>query len=303
MLQKHALVVLSGGQDSTTCLFWALQNYSKVSAVTFDYGQRHRRELHCAASIAYLAQRVPRVEHEMIQCMGIMHSTSPLVDVTASLENYTSYEQMDQVIGDRTELTFVPMRNALFLTIAANRAVELGGADIVTGVCQMDNANYPDCRLSFIRAQEEMINQALGLSDGKRINIVTPLINMSKAESVHLALHTPDAYEALALSHTSYDGMYPPVGMNHANVLRAQGFLEADYPDPLVLRAVDEGHMTLPDTENYNMDRMHVVAARARVRIWLHERTPWQHTLSYCGDTEPRTGTPRDEPQPGMEAS
>ena len=83
------------------------------------------------------------------------------------------------------------------------------------------------------------------------IGIWTPLINKSKAETVKIAHQIPECWEALAYSHTSYDGKYPPTDMNHANVLRADGFEKAGLPDPLVLRAVDEGLMELPETDNY----------------------------------------------------
>jgi 7-cyano-7-deazaguanine synthase len=165
------------------------------------------------------------------------------------LERYESYEQMDKTIGDRVELTFVPMRNALFFVIAANRAACYGINTLITGICQADNANYPDCRESFRAAMENTINTALGRDD---FVLRAPLLYNSKAQTVRLAYELPGCTTALAFSHTSYDGEYPPVDMNHANVLRAQGFLEANLPDPLVLRAalLDE-LMPLPETKNY----------------------------------------------------
>lgn len=246
---KRALVVLSGGQDSTTCLAWAKQLYDEVHAITFNYGQRHSRELDAAKRVAEL---FVVASHEVCDLGPILKGTSPLTDHSRDLETYTDFKSMDTIIGDRVELTFVPMRNALFLTLAANRAVCLGGADIVTGVCEADNANYPDCRLAFVRAQELAIEQALGHGG---IHIVTPLMFMTKAQSVQLALATPGAYFALAHSHTAYDGAYPPVGKDHASTLRAQGFLEADAPDPLVVRAWNEGLMPLPGTTNYDLRR------------------------------------------------
>lgn len=245
---RSALVVLSGGQDSTTCLFWARERFEELHTLTFDYGQRHRREIEAAGAVAALAGVA---SHEVLELGPILKGVSPLTDHAAPLEQYDSFEQMEKVIGSRVETTFVPMRNALFLTLAANRAVVLGCSDVVTGVCQEDNANYPDCRMSFIAAQQEAIRQALGEAGKYSITILAPLMNLSKADSVRLALSIPGAYEALAFSHTAYDGAYPPTGRDHATILRAQGFLQADTPDPLVVRAWQEGLMPLPETPNY----------------------------------------------------
>lgn len=251
-MKTSCLVVLSGGQDSTTCLYWAKENYDVVHAITFDYGQRHRIEIDAAIKIAQMAGVAT---HEVITLEGLLKSTSPLTSSTP-LEQYQNPEQMAQVIGSRTELTFVPMRNTMFLTVAMNRAVALGCHHLVTGVCGEDNANYPDCREDFIMALEKAFNESLGTTlglDGYQID--TPLMFSSKADTVAMALDFPGCMDALAYSHTSYDGKYPPTDMNHANVLRADGFHKAGVPDPLVLRAYVEGLMDLPATSNYDATR------------------------------------------------
>lgn len=255
-MAEKALVVLSGGQDSTTCLFWACKMWGadNVHAITFDYGQRHRIELAAAWKVAQLAGVADR--HETVTLpIGVLAGTSPLTDPNAELERYTDAAQMDAVIGDRRETTFVPMRNALFLTIAANRAEVLGCTNIVLGVCQMDNANYDDCRQVFVDAAEQYVNTALGHDHRGTppIRLVTPLMQLTKADTVRMARELPGCWAALAHSHTSYDGQYPPTDMNHANVLRAQGFEEAGLPDPLVLRAHHEHLMGLPLTRNYDV--------------------------------------------------
>jgi 7-cyano-7-deazaguanine synthase len=246
-MTSAALVVLSGGQDSTTCLFWAKERFDKVRALTFDYGQRHRIEINAASTIATLAG----VPHEVVNCQGMLLSSSPLTSDTP-LEEYRDYESMDKIIGDRVELTFVPMRNVFFLTLAMNRAVHHGCKNLVTGICQADNANYPDCTESFRASFEAMANQALGVTD---FQVWAPLMNLSKAQTCQLAFSMKDCWEALAWTHTSYDGIYPPSGHNHANVLRAHGFEEAGLPDPLVLRAYHDGLMALPKTKNYEAFR------------------------------------------------
>jgi 7-cyano-7-deazaguanine synthase len=241
---KKALVILSGGQDSTTALHWALQHFHEVHAITFDYGQRHIIEIEAARRVAGMAG----VPHEVVAVPNCLVSASPLTS-NNELERYENAEQMAAVIGDRVELTFVPMRNFFFFTVAMNRAVALGCTNLVTGICQEDNANYPDCTEQFRAAFQVAANEALGRKD---FVLHAPLMYLSKADTVRLAHSMPDCWEALAYTHTSYDGKYPPTDMNHANVLRADGFERAGLPDPLVLRAHREGLMPLPTTPNYS---------------------------------------------------
>ncbi len=264
---KAVMVVLSGGQDSTTCLGWALEHFKRVHAVTFNYGQRHDIELDAARKVVqhfvFATGRV--IPHEVVNIAdGTLVSSSPLTDPSAQLELYANHAEMEAIIGARVEKTFVPMRNAIFLMLAMNRAVAAGCANLVTGVCEADNANYPDCRASFIHSSESTINHALGTEYQSRtepddqdnfVRIHTPLIRMSKAQSIWLAMQLPHTYSALALSHTAYDGKYPPTSKDHASVLRAYGFEQAGVPDPLVVRAWAEGLMDLPDTANYDKMR------------------------------------------------
>jgi 7-cyano-7-deazaguanine synthase len=247
-MTTKALVVLSGGQDSTTCLFWAKEHYDEVHAITFDYGQRHSLEIEAALKVGEMAGVR---SHRVVELGPILESASPLTSDN-ELEQYDDFKTMDEIIGNRVEKTFVPMRNTLFLTLAANRAIALGIDTVVTGVCQEDNANYPDCREDFIQALEVAFCESLGTLD---FHIKAPLMFLSKADTVNLAATLAGCYDALAYSHTSYDGKYPPTDMNHANVLRAHGFEEAGMPDPLVVRAWQEGLMDLPETENYNYIR------------------------------------------------
>jgi 7-cyano-7-deazaguanine synthase len=228
---KKAMVVLSGGQDSTTCLYWAKAVFKEVHAVTFDYGQRHALELDAARTVARMAGVA---SHEVVEVPGVLRSRSPLTDPNVELETYSDFESMDAIIGDRVELTFVPMRNAFFLTLAANLALARDCYDLVTGVCQQDNANYPDCRQAFIEAQESTINEALGI-DTFRVH--APLMSLSKAEIVRFAQQIPGCMDAMAYSHTCYAGQFPPCGECHSCVLRAHGFAQAGVSDPLVVRA------------------------------------------------------------------
>lgn len=257
---NSAMVVFSGGQDSTTCLGWALEHFGRVECVSFDYNQKHIIELEAAKNvISFFERQTGRtITHDIVQISdNAFAGMSPLTNPGEQLETYADAEKMKAIIGDRVEKTFVPMRNAVFLMLAANRAVVAGAGNLVTGVCQADNANYPDCREDFVRESEATINWALGTEDAysgpvfRGMTIQTPLMHRSKAETIQLALEMPHTFEALKWSHTAYDGLYPPTGKDHASTLRAQGFEHANVPDPLVLRAWAEGVMELPPTPNY----------------------------------------------------
>lgn len=244
-----AVVVLSGGQDSTTCLFWAKSAGFQVHAVTFNYNQRHAREIEAAKKVA---SRCGVESHEIIDLGPVLKGASPLIS-SNELEQYADHKSLPGGL----EKTFVPMRNQLFLTIAANRAYVLGAEALVTGVCEEDYGGYPDCRQQFIHALAHACN--LGTFTGQdgapsSLAILAPLMRLTKKETVELALSLPGCYAALAWTHTSYDGAYPPVGHDHATLLRAKGFEEAGVPDPLVLRAFLEKKMDLPNTENYSSE-------------------------------------------------
>ena len=249
-MTEKAVVVFSGGQDSTTCLYWALNKGYEVTTVAFDYGQRHKREIRSAITISALAG--VDLDITPIGDRTLM-GTSPLVSDNR-LEQYTGHH----VLPDGIEKTFVPMRNQLFLTIAANRAYVIGARKLVTGVGAEDYGGYPDCRPGFINLLEHTINT--GTFTGEEgtvdpLSILTPLMYKTKKDTVLQALHYPGCYGALAYSHTAYDGAYPPTGSDHATLLRAKGFEEADVPDPIWLRAMIEGRVSqLPRTPNYGGD-------------------------------------------------
>jgi 7-cyano-7-deazaguanine synthase len=216
------LVILSGGQDSTTCLFWAKEHFKEIHTIAFDYGQKHRIELKSAERIACLA-RIS--DHETVDMQGLMKSTSPLIDNTHPVGQYKSAEDLPGGI----EPTFIPCRNILFLTVAANRAVVKGIKDLVIGVSAVDYGGYPDCRPGFIKGMEDALCQGLEMD----ITIHAPLISMSKKDTVLLAVTLPGCMEALAYSHTCYEGTFPPCGKCHACLLRSKGFQDAGIKDPL----------------------------------------------------------------------
>ncbi len=218
---EKALVVLSGGQDSTTCLYWAIDRFGldAVSTITFDYGQRHRIELECAQRVAEFAG----VENVILPidtfaALGGDALTDPDIDVEQDVDAETGLPN-----------TFVPGRNLVFLTFAAAYAWQRDIGHLVTGVAQTDYSGYPDCREGTITA----LQHSLRLGMESEITIHTPLMHLSKRETVELARDL-DALPALAHTHTCYNGQRPPCGVCPACELRAKGFAEAGIEDPLL---------------------------------------------------------------------
>ena len=233
------LVVLSGGQDSTTCLAMAIQSHGveNVHAISFDYGQRHGIEITAARRIASLAGIASR--HTVIFFgSGTLVGTSPLVDNSKAVEEYASAA----VLPGGLEKTFVPMRNQLFLTVAANHAAAIASdagqelIQVVTGLSQEDYGGYPDCRLPFLTSINKTIALALDDPGIPRVQVIAPLIGDSKRTTVMISEDIPGARELLAHSHTCYNGRIPPCGTCHACLLRAKGYAEAGVTDPLLER-------------------------------------------------------------------
>ena len=223
---SEALVILSGGQDSTTCVAVAKNKFDGIHTITFDYGQRHKVELESAEAIS---QMTGALTHEVIQLGPVLAGDSPLISKN-ELGKYDSASDLP----DGVEPTFIPGRNILFLTIASNRAYCLGVKDIFTGVCQEDFAGYWDCRQVFIDAMQIAISQGIAGSDS-HFKIHTPLMDLNKAQSVLLAKdELKDEFESvMAKTHTCYDGIRGGCGKCHACHLRDRGFKEAGIDDPL----------------------------------------------------------------------
>ena len=220
---KSALVVFSGGQDSTTCLYWAINHFDVVRTLTFDYGQRHRIELECAKQIAELA----RVPHEVLSI-----GTFAELGGNALTGNQEVEVQKEKSNRENLPNTFVPGRNLILLSFAAARAWQLEIENIVTGVCQTDYSGYPDCRKNTIEA----LQLALNLGMERQFVLHTPLVWLDKAQTVMMAKDL-GALEALSFSHTCYNGTFPPCGSCQACHLRNKGFYEAGVIDPLIERA------------------------------------------------------------------
>lgn len=211
---RKALVVLSGGQDSTTCLFWAIDKYGRenVSAVGFDYGQRHKMELECARVICADAG----VDYEVIP-------TPVISELSANALTRSDIEVEETKPEGAPPNTFVEGRNLLFLSYAAIFAKTHGITDIVTGVCETDFSGYPDCRDIFVKS----LNVTLNLAMDYNFVIHTPLMWLNKAETWKLA----DDLGALSIVRdktlTCYNGVTGD-GCGHcpACTLRRRGYEE-----------------------------------------------------------------------------
>ena len=229
MSDRAALVLFSGGQDSTTCLFWAQHpdfgGFERVEAVGFCYGQRHAVELEQAQRIADLAG----VPFTVLDLTGLL-SGSALTDHEKDVR--APHERAPDLPA-----SFVPGRNALFLTVTASVGFTRGVADLVGGMCETDYSGYPDCRRAFIDSQERTLALALDAP----LTIHTPLMHLTKAETWRLAaeLGTVGGVDVLEtvreLSHTDYHGDRSERHAwgwgrldNPASVLRAKGYAEAE---------------------------------------------------------------------------
>lgn len=223
---KHSLVVLSGGQDSTTVMAMARAHAdacigaAALHAVTFDYGQRHRRELACAEKVAALAG----AQWHLIDltCLGAI-GNSALLDPNAKLGVAHS--------GNAgLPSSFVPGRNLLFLTTAAALAYKLNCANIWTGVSEQDYSGYPDCRAATLSMLEQTLR--LGL-DWQDLRLRMPLLGMPKVSEV-MYMAAAGRLGWYKHTHTCYAGAFPPCGVCDACKLRAQSFAQAGIPDPLL---------------------------------------------------------------------
>lgn len=192
MKKGKALVLFSGGQDSTTCLGWALERFEQVGAIGFNYGQRHTVELEQARVIAE--------RHGVLLKVVKVPFFGSLVDSALTKET-GSVNKPHSRIKD-LPASFVPNRNAFFLTLAHAYAQRVGAEVVVTGTCQTDYSGYPDCRRVFIDA----IEKALNLGSNQAIKILTPLMELTKAQTFALAKECGVLYDVVELSHTCYNG-------------------------------------------------------------------------------------------------
>ncbi len=178
-MNSSALVLFSGGQDSTTCLTWALSRYERVETIGFDYGQRHKIELACRAPVIASIKRAFPLWAEKLGDDRVISLDSVKSIGDTALTSEVAIEMNDSGLPN----TFVPGRNILFLTVAAAIAYRRAIGTIVAGVCETDYSGYPDCRDEFIKAMQAALN--LGMA--RQFSLETPLMWIDKAATWRLA--------------------------------------------------------------------------------------------------------------------
>lgn len=217
-MTKKAVVLLSGGLDSTTCMGVADKEGYEIYPISFDYGQIHNRELDCAVRIA---NHYDVEEHRIINMANV--GGSALTDSEIDVPDHN---------GDgEIPVTYVPARNILFLSYALGYAEVIEAEAIFIGVSSVDYSGYPDCRPEFINAFQNVIDVGTKAGvEGNSIQIKTPLLNLSKAETVELADETGAPLE---LTTTCYRGGKKACGVCDSCKLRLKGFEEAGIEDPI----------------------------------------------------------------------
>ena len=225
-MERKAVVLYSGGLDSTTCLAIATSEGFSPYAVSFAYGQRHSYELRVAKANA---RRMGALEHLVVEFdLRLMGGSALTAEIDVPKEG----------VGDAIPVTYVPARNTIFLSFALGWAEVLGAFDIYIGVNALDYSGYPDCRPEYIAAYEAMANLATkaGVEGGGRFRIHTPLISLSKADIIRRGIALGVDY---GLTHSCYDPS--PEGLSCGRCdscrLRLKGFSEAGLTDPLQYQA------------------------------------------------------------------
>jgi 7-cyano-7-deazaguanine synthase len=223
-MKKKAIVLLSGGLDSTTCLALAKRDGFEPVCLSFSYGQRHLVELNRAREVA--------------KAMGVLDHRTVALDLReiggSALTAEIAVPKHDDVsqLGTGVPVTYVPARNSVFLSVALGLAEVVGSTDIYIGVNAVDYSGYPDCRPEFIRAFENLATLATKAgAEGARFQIHAPLSGMTKADIIRAGIAAGVDY---SMTHSCYDPTSDGAACGHCDscLLRKKGFVEAGMPDP-----------------------------------------------------------------------
>ncbi len=219
---KRAIVLLSGGLDSSTTLYWARARGYRCHCLVVDYGQRHRKEILAAQAIA----RRAGCPFSLIR-IKLPWGGSALTDRRIALPK----GRLPHQIGRGIPVTYVPARNTILLSHAVSLAEAIGASAIFIGANAVDFSGYPDCRPAYYRAFQKVIQQGTKAGvEGRPIRIVTPLIRKSKAQIIRLGLRLGVPFE---LTWSCYQGGRRPCGACDSCLLRSKGFREAGCPDTI----------------------------------------------------------------------
>ena len=243
-MPDYGLTLLSGGLDSTTVTADPKDQVDYLSAVTFHYGQTHSKEVDCAAQIAGIIG----IEHELVD-ISFLSKVAWYSALTNPDRFPVPSDRSEKEIGHGVPITYVPMRNTIFLSLASAylesrvlHAIEIEGADpssVTASVYMAPNAldysGYPDCRPEFYEAMKEAmaLGSKLWTEYAVPIKVETPIIDLSKAEIITLGMNLGAPLE---YTWSCYEGRQIPCGSCDSCILRAKGFAEAGIPDPLLER-------------------------------------------------------------------
>jgi 7-cyano-7-deazaguanine synthase len=231
-MEKYT-VLFSGGIDSTTALYWSFHRNKQTSALTFDYGQRHRVEIEAASRIAGMLKISHQILHVDLEQIG----GSALTDSSITLPWMDHVSQAQQEIPT----TYVPFRNGIFLALAAAWAETKDFTGIVCGFNVIDSPDYPDTRETFVKAMEKAINSGTGAAvGGKKIGILAPFLNMSKSAIIKQGLALGADY---SYSISCYRGEEIPCMACSSCLLRKKAWEETGMKDPLIARLEKEGQL------------------------------------------------------------
>lgn len=218
---KNAVVLFSGGLDSTTCLALALSQGFSCHALSFRYGQKHHSELSAAIRIA---KQLGVSSHQILDLPAITFASSALTAPAVDVPDYQG--------GDRIPVTYVPARNTIFLSFALGLTEVLEAQDIYLGISAVDYSAYPDCRPEFLAAFQQMANLATKAGvEGNGCRIHAPLLHLSKAQTILLGMDLGVDY-SLTVSCYRADPQGRACGNCDSCFLRKKGFLEAGLTDP-----------------------------------------------------------------------
>ena len=223
----RAIVLLSGGLDSATTAAWALAEGYEVTAISFDYGQRHRIELQAAKAVA---SDFGISDHITLAIDLAAFGGSALVDQSIAVPKNRS----EDVISNGIPVTYVPARNTVFLSLALALAETRNASTIILGVNSIDYSGYPDCRPEFLNAFESLANLATKSGvEGTHLTVLAPLVSLTKTEIIRLGLSLHVDY---GLTTSCYDPRETgqPCGECDSCLIRAAGFAAVNIPDPRV---------------------------------------------------------------------